>query len=181
MQVTWTELDVPGLLLSGGASMTDERGSFTKILSGADALLPDFQGRELYWTRSAAGVIRGLHFQLPPEATRKLVYVVNGAIRDFVVDLRVGSPTEQKLFEIELSPETGGLLVPVGCAHAYESLHEDTIVCYAQDIPFGNPESYAGILCSSAGIVPRAANPVIMPRDLEFPHLQDFDSPFNFG
>lgn len=180
MQVTWTELAVPGLLLSGGASITDERGSFTKILSGPDELLPDFLGSELYWTRSAAGVVRGLHFQLPPEATRKLVFVVNGAIRDFVVDLRVGSPAEGKLFEIELSPATGGLLVPAGCAHAYEALHDDTIVCYAQDIPFGDPSTYAGILCSSAGIVPRAANPVIMPRDLEFPHLADFESPFVF-
>ena len=181
MQVTWTELEVPGLLLSGGASSTDERGSFTKILSGSDPLLPDFDGRELYWTRSAAGVVRGLHFQLPPEATRKLVYVVHGAIRDFVVDLRVGSPMERKLFEIELTPATGGLLVPVGCAHAYESLEADTIVCYAQDIPFGDPSTYAGILCSSAGIIPQAAHPIVMPRDLEFPHLQDFESPFIFG
>lgn len=180
MQVTWTELPVPGLLQSGGASVQDARGSFTKILSGHDDLLGDFQARELYWTRSSAGVLRGLHFQLPPEATRKLVYVVNGAIRDFVVDLRVGSPWERRLFEIELTPDTGGLLVPAGCAHAYESLQDDTLVCYAQDIPFGDPASYAGILCSSAGIVPRSPSPVIMPRDLEFPRLGDFESPFVF-
>jgi dTDP-4-dehydrorhamnose 3,5-epimerase len=181
MQVTWTELAVPGLLLSGGASVVDQRGAFTKVLSGDDEVLGSFEGKELYWTRSAAGVVRGLHFQLPPEATRKLVYVVNGAIRDFVVDLRVGSPMEGKLFEIELNPSVGGLLVPAGCAHAYEALEDDTIVCYAQDIPFGDPDTYAGILCSSAGIVPRAASPIVMPRDLEFPHLQDFQSPFTFG
>lgn len=181
MRVTWTELAIPGLLLSEGASVTDERGSFTKVLSGPDAVLGTFSGNEIYWTRSAAGVIRGLHFQLPPEATRKLVTVVHGSIRDFVVDLRVGSPMEGRLFEIELNPLVGGLLVPAGCAHAYEALEDDTIVCYAQDVPFGDPKSYAGIRADSAGIVPVASEPIVMPRDLEFPTLADFNSPFVFG
>ena len=181
MKVTWTELDVPGLLLSSGASLIDERGMFTKVMSGSDELLGDFIGRELYWTSSAAGVLRGLHFQLPPAATRKLVYVANGAIRDFVVDLRVGSPMERRLFEIELSPQVGGLLVPAGCAHAYEALQDDTIVCYAQDIPFEDPRTYAGIRADSAGIVPRSSSTIVMPRDLQFPTLADFASPFTFA
>ena len=178
MKVTWTELEVPGLLLSGGASLVDDRGSFTKVLSGSDEVLGAFAGNELYWTRSARGVVRGLHFQLPPESTRKLVYVVNGAIRDFVVDLRVGSPMERQLVEIRLDPSVGGLLVPAGCAHAYEALEDDTIVCYAQDVPFGEDASYAGIRADSAGIIPFAEHPIVMPRDLEFPTLADFDSPF---
>ncbi len=180
MKVTWTELAVPGLLLSSGASVLDERGAFTKVLSGADPLLGDFAGREAFWTRSAAGVLRGLHFQLPPAATRKLVFVVQGAIRDFVVDLRVGSPVERQLFEIELSPRVGALLVPAGCAHAYEALLEDTIVCYIQDVPFEDAQSYAGIRAESAGIVPRSSSPIVMTRDLEFPALSEFISPFTF-
>ena len=70
---------------------------------------------------------------------------VHGAIRDFVVDLRVGSPMERRLFEIELNPSVGGLLVPAGCAHAYEALEDDTIVCYAQDIPFDDPAYVAAL------------------------------------
>ena len=181
MKVTWTELAVPGLLLSGGAVHTDDRGTLTKVLSGDDPVLGSFTGAELYWTRSRAGVLRGMHFQLPPHATRKLVYVVHGAIRDFVVDLRKGSPMERKLFEIELNPSVGGLLVPAGCAHAYEVLEEDTVVCYAQDVPFDATETYGGILYSSAGIAPRAPAPIIQPRDLEFPQLDGFDSPFVFA
>ncbi len=182
MQVEWQELAVPGLMLSGGASVSDQRGSFTKILSGPDASSGlDFVGAELYWTRSAAGVVRGLHFQLPPAATRKLVCVVSGSIRDFIVDLRAGSPMEHQLFEIELNPSVGGLLVPAGCAHAYEALEDDTIVCYAQDIPFSDDDSYAGIRADSAGIVPRSASPIVMPRDLEFPTLDEFVSPFVFS
>lgn len=180
MKVVWTELAVPGLLLSTGASVTDERGSFTKVLSGEDSVIGDFAGRELYWTSSVRGVMRGLHFQLPPEATQKLVYVVSGAIRDFIVDLRVGSPMERQLFEIELTPDMGALRVPVGCAHAYEVLEDDTIVCYAQDIPFGDPMSYAGIRTDSAGIIPRSTSPIVVARDLTFPTLDEFVSPFVF-
>jgi len=181
MKVTWSELEVPGLLLSSGASVQDQRGSFTKIMAGPDPILGDFEGRELYWTSSARGVLRGLHFQLPPAATQKLVYVVSGAVRDFIVDLRVGSPMERQLFEIELNPGVGGLLVPVGCAHAYEALDDNTIVCYAQDVPFSDEDSYGGIRADSAGIVPVAAQPIVMPRDLEFPGLDDFESPFIFS
>ena len=181
MKVTWTELEVPGLLLSRGAAMSDQRGSFTKVLSGDDPLLVGFEGREIYWTSSVQGGIRGLHFQLPPKATRKLVTVVHGAVRDFVVDLRVGSPAERRLFEIELNPNVGGLLVPAGCAHAYEALEDDTIVVYAQDIPFEDPATYAGIRADSAGIVTRSTQPIVMPRDLAFPTLADFVSPFTYA
>ncbi len=178
MKVNWTELAVPGLLLSSGASVVDERGAFTKVLSGHDPLLGDFVGREVFWTRSAAGVLRGLHFQLPPAATRKLAFVAHGAIRDFIVDLRIGSPMERQLFEIELTPQVGALLVPAGCAHAYEALVDDTIVCYAQDVPFEDTQTYAGIRADSAGIIPRSSSPIVTARDLQFPRLQDFQSPF---
>ena len=150
------------------------------MLSGDDPLLGSFEGRELYWTRSAAGVVRGLHFQLPPHATRKLVYVVKARSATSSSTCVSGRPMERQLFEIELSPSVGGLLVPAGCAHAYEALEDDTIVCYAQDVPFEDPTSYAGIRADSAGIVPRAAQPIVMPRDLEFPTLAEFVSPFAF-
>ena len=180
MQVTWTELAIPGLVLSSGASVRDERGSFTKVLSGDDSLVGDFGGREIYWTQSAQGVLRGMHFQLPPEATSKLVFVVSGAIRDFVLDLRVGSPTERRLVEVSLTAADGALLVPKGCAHAYEAMEDETIVCYAQDVPFGSPECYGGIRPDSAGIVPTSPSSIVLPRDKELPSLEDFVSPFVF-
>lgn len=180
MRVTWHELGLPGLLLSSGASTSDGRGDFTKVLSGADPVLDGFVGREVFWTRSAKGVLRGMHFQLPPEATSKLVFVVNGTIRDFVLDLRVGSPTEGNLVEVSLSPTDGALMVPKGCAHAYESLEDNTIVCYVQDVPFGTPECYAGIRPDSAGIVPQSPKVIVAPRDSDLPRLEDFISPFVF-
>jgi len=121
-----------------------------------------------------------MHFQLPPEATSKLVFVVSGAIRDFVLDLRVGSPTERQLVEVHLSADEGGLLVPKGCAHAYEALTDNTILCYAQDVPFSSPECYGGIRPDSAGIAPESPDPIVLPRDRDLPTLEDFASPFVF-
>lgn len=181
MKVTWTELEIPGLVQSSGAVHTDDRGQLTKVLSGSDPLLENFEARELYWTVSHAGVLRGMHFQLPPTATQKLIYVVAGSIRDFMVDLRVGSPAYGQLVEIAMDPSTGGLLVPAGCAHAYESLQDNTIVCYAQDVPYSDADTYGGLLYSSVGIVPRTSDPIVNPRDLELPPLSEFSSPFVFG
>ena len=180
MRVTWQQLDIPGLALSSGASVSDARGSFTKVLSGADSLVGDFEAREIYWTQSARGVLRGMHFQLPPEATSKLVFVISGKIRDFVLDLRTGSPTERELLEVTLTPTDGALLVPKGCAHAYEAMEDDTVVCYAQDVPFESPECYGGIRPDSAGIVAHSPTPVMLERDLGLPALDDFMSPFIF-
>ena len=180
MRVTWRQLGIPGLALSSGASVSDARGSFTKVLSGTDPLVGNFEAREIYWTQSARGVLRGMHFQLPPEATSKLVFVISGEIRDFVLDLRTGSPTERELLEVTLTPTDGALLVPKGCAHAYEAMEDDTVVCYAQDVPFGSPECYGGIRPDSAGIVVHSPTPVMLERDLELPALDDFTSPFIF-
>jgi len=171
---------MPGLLWTAGASFRDDRGSLSKVFSGSGPLVDDFVGHEVFWTESAEGVVRGLHFQLPPYATRKLVFVVSGAIRDFVVDLRVGSPTEGESFEMELDPAAGALLIPSGLAHAYESLHPHTIVCYVQDVPFNDEASYAGIRLDSAGFIPRTDAPVISEKDLAFPRLSDFQSPFRY-
>jgi len=121
-----------------------------------------------------------MHFQLPPEATSKLVFVVSGAIRDFVLDLRVGSPTERQLVEISLTAGDGGLLVPKGCAHAYEALEDETLVCYAQDVPFRLPECYGGISLESVGIVPESPSSIVLPRDRQLLALDDFISPFVF-
>jgi dTDP-4-dehydrorhamnose 3,5-epimerase len=180
MKVIWEELNIPGLLMGSGATMADPRGLFTKMLSGADPATNNFQGREVFWIRSRLGVLRGLHFQLPPQGTSKLVSVAQGRIRDFVLDLRVGSPTERQLVEIDLTPSRGSLLIPVGCAHAYETVEDESIVVYAQDVPMEDPACYAGIRADSAGIVTLSAQPIISSRDASLPILDDFVSPFTY-
>ncbi|MBX3581230.1 MAG: dTDP-4-dehydrorhamnose 3,5-epimerase [Rhizobiaceae bacterium] len=79
----------------------------------------------------AAGVLRGLHYQLPPFAQDKLVRVIRGAILDVAVDIRRSSPTFGKWLALEVSAERWNqILVPKGYAHGFVTLLPDTEVVY---------------------------------------------------
>jgi dTDP-4-dehydrorhamnose 3,5-epimerase-like enzyme len=161
--------------------MPDSRGSFSKILGEGDSEVDSpFRTREIFWSRSAVGVARGLHVQLPPRSTRKLVFVTSGTVRDFVLDLRRGSPTEGVVWETELDPDSGGLVIPDGCAHGFEVVSLEAVMVYAQE-DFHSPDHDAGVDLRSAGIVLRAEHPVISDRDLALPSLRSFDSPFGYA
>ncbi len=80
---------------------------------------------------AAKGVVRGLHYQLPPCAQDKLVRVIHGAILDVAVDIRKSSPTFGKWVSLEVSAEKWNqILVPKGFAHGFITLVEDTEVIY---------------------------------------------------
>ena len=86
------------------------------------------------YTFSKKGVLRGLHYQLPPYSQSKLVSVLRGAVLDVVVDIRKGSPTFGRHFSQELSAENQlQLFVPRGFAHGYITLSEDSIFTYKVD------------------------------------------------
>jgi len=82
-------------------------------------------------SRSVKGVLRGLHFQLPPFAQGKLVRVSRGAVLDVALDIRKDSPTFGKHFSIELTEENKRQLwIPPGFAHGFVSLMDDTVFQY---------------------------------------------------
>ncbi len=85
-------------------------------------------------SKSHKGVIRGLHYQLPPFAQTKLVRVINGRVLDVAVDIRKNSPTFGKHIKVELSGQNKKqLLVPRGFAHGFVVLENDTIFTYKVD------------------------------------------------
>ena len=95
---------------------------------------------------SNRGVLRGLHYQLPPMAQSKLIRVVTGRIIDVAVDIRRGSPTFGKCVITELSAENKKqLFIPRGFAHGFSVLEDNTIVQYKTD-NYYSPQDEAAIL-----------------------------------
>ena len=96
-------------------------------------------------SRSSAGVVRGLHYQLAPYTQAKLVRVIEGAVRDVVLDIRRGSPTFGRHVAVELSGENRKqLFVPRGFAHGFAVLTEHVVFAYKCD-NFYTPSHERGI------------------------------------
>jgi dTDP-4-dehydrorhamnose 3,5-epimerase len=91
------------------------------------------------------GTLRGMHYQVQPHEEAKLVSCVVGAVFDVVVDLRRKSPTFMDWLGVELGAETNKVLyIPEGFAHGFETLRDDTVVCYKM-FEFYHPECARGI------------------------------------
>ena len=140
--------DIDGVLIIEPRLFEDERGYFFEAFSERKfaeltGIITRFvQDNE---SRSAVGVVRGLHFQLPPHAQSKLVRVVRGTILDVAVDIRRGSPTFGRYVAVELSEHNHRqLFIPRGFAHGFSVLEGDAIVEYKCDNYYA-PESEGAI------------------------------------
>ena len=115
----------------------DNRGYFVETFR-ADKL-EEFLGYKIDFcqdneSKSSKGVLRGLHYQLPPFAQTKLVRVIQGRVLDVAVDIRKNSPTFGQYIAVELSGENKRqLLVPRGFAHGFVVLEDDTVFAYKVD------------------------------------------------
>ncbi|MBX2816384.1 MAG: dTDP-4-dehydrorhamnose 3,5-epimerase [Saprospiraceae bacterium] len=111
-----------------GYFMESWRGSFMKELGYTEPFVQDNESASTY------GVLRGLHYQVPPFAQSKLVRVLIGKVLDVVVDIRPASDTYGEHFSIELSGENKRqLLVPRGLAHGYVVLSPEATFVYKCD------------------------------------------------
>lgn len=126
------ETGIPGLTVIEPDVHGDERGFFMELWKAArfrEAGLPD-RFMQCNVSRSAAGVIRGLHFQYPhPQG--KLVSVLEGRIIDVAVDIRTDSPTFRRWAGVELSAANHRqLFVPEGFAHGFCVLGDGALMSY---------------------------------------------------
>ncbi|MCC7151548.1 MAG: dTDP-4-dehydrorhamnose 3,5-epimerase [Rubrivivax sp.] len=130
---------LPGVVIVEPAVFADERGWFMESWNQSrfDAglrmlgLPPPRAFVQDNHSCSKAGVLRGLHYQLPPHPQGKLVRVVRGAAFDVAVDIRRGSPTFGNWTGVELSAENGRQLwIPEGFAHGFLALADDTHFLY---------------------------------------------------
>ena len=179
--------DIEGVLIIEPRVFGDARGYFFESFNarefaektGVDvAFIQDNESRSHY------GVLRGLHFQLPPYTQSKLVRVVKGKVLDVAVDIRRGSPTYGQHVCCELTEDNHRqLFIPKGFAHGFCVLSEDAIFQYKCD-NYYHPEVDGGIsiLDESLGIdwgIPMD-KAILSEKDTKHSCLKDFDSPFIF-
>lgn len=182
MSVCFASTRLPGCFQITPAKTEDARGVFIKTFHLDDFIDAPFivPFQEEYVTTSRRGVMRGLHFQVPPCHLDKLVLCVHGTVLDAVVDLRVGSPTYGNHFLREMRGDSGDMLfIPAGCAHGFYALTDTAILVYKVSKVY-SPECDAGVHWASAGIDWPDKSPLVSDRDRCLPSLADFQSPFSY-
>lgn len=175
---------IPDLLIIAPKVFYDERGYFFESFNAAN-----FQAQGLNFSfvqdnesQSAKGTIRGLHFQHPPYAQGKLVRVVQGAVLDVAVDLRLSSPTYGRWYSVVLSAENKKqYFIPPGFAHGFKTLDDNTIFTYKCTAPYHKAsegsiqwdDPYLNIDWELNG-----TPPILSDKDKKAPAFLNFDSPF---
>lgn len=129
---------------------------------------------------SGKNVLRGIHFQNPPDQQGKLVRVIKGSVLDVAVDLRKNSPTYGLHQKVVLSGENKKqFYVPAGFGHGFLTLEDDTIFSYKCTSHY-NPKNESGILWndSQLNIDWGVNNPLISSKDKSLQKFINFVSPF---
>lgn len=182
MPFRFQPLAIPEVILIEPERIGDARGFFMEtyqyeIFAGSGITPRFLQDNH---SRSAKGVLRGLHYQKDPYAQGKLLKVVIGEIFDVAVDIRQGSPTFGQWVGEWLSAENGRLLyVPPGFAHGFCVLSETADLIY-KTTDYYHPESEKGIIWNDPhiGVEWPVSDPLLSARDQKLPTLEQAD--FNF-
>ncbi|MGJ0366426.1 dTDP-4-dehydrorhamnose 3,5-epimerase [Aliarcobacter cryaerophilus] len=146
--MTFTRTAIPDVVIIEPKVHGDSRGYFVETF--VSNKLEKFLGYQINFcqdneSKSSKGVLRGLHYQLPPHAQTKLVRVIHGRVLDVAVDIRKNSPTFGKYVAVELSGENKKqLLIPRGFAHGFVVLEDDTVFAYKVD-NYYSPQCDRGI------------------------------------
>lgn len=135
-------------------------------------------------SKSSKGVLRGLHYQLPPYAQTKLVRVIAGRVLDVAVDIRKNSPTFGQYAAVELSAENKKqMLVPRGFAHGFVVLEDDTIFAYKVD-NYYSPECDRGIAFDDENLnidwILKKEELNLSPKDTKQPKLYETNDLFEY-
>jgi len=179
--------DLPGVVIVEPAVFRDERGWFSESWNGPRfddglrqlGLPPARPFVQDNHSCSHAGVLRGLHYQLPPHPQGKLVRVVRGAAFDVAVDIRRGSPTFARWVGVELTADNQRQMwIPEGFAHGFLALQDDTHFLYkttdlyARDceraLRWDDPEIAIDWPLQRVG-----GSPHVAPKDAAAPRLAD--------
>jgi dTDP-4-dehydrorhamnose 3,5-epimerase len=178
VSVSRIQTEIPDLVLLEATAHGDERGflleSFREGVWAEHGVTGPFVQEN--HSRSAKGILRGLHFQTSP-GQAKLVRCVRGSIWDVAVDLRRDSPTYKRWEGVELSDENHRqLFVPVGFGHGFCVLSDIADVAYKLTSTY-DPATEAGIRWDDpdVGVEWPMANPQLSERDKTAPTLAEIE------
>ncbi|CAQ00751.1 dTDP-4-dehydrorhamnose 3,5-epimerase family protein [Clavibacter sepedonicus] len=174
------ELAVPDAYELTPIQRTDDRGVFLewyRFDEIQEAVGHPLDLRQANMSVSRRGVVRGVHFADVPRGQAKHVKAVSGAVLDFIVDIRVGSPTFGQWDSVRLNTETHkAVYISEGLGHCFVALTDDAAVTYLVSDVY-NPGAEHGItpLDPELGLVfpEEAGEPLLSPKDLEAPTLAE--------
>jgi len=174
--------DISGVLIISPSVFEDERGyfyeSYNKALFEKSGITEEFiQDNQ---SKSNKGVLRGMHFQNPPYAQSKLVRVIKGSVLDVALDIRKNSPTYGKYISLIIDEyEKKMLYIPVGFAHGFLTLEDNTIFSYKCSNKY-NKEAEDTLLWSdpNLNIAWNVTNPTISDKDKKGNPFANFISKF---
>lgn len=170
----FAEASLPGVWVIEPEKLQDERGFFARVWCQHEMAA---RGLSIALVQSnisfnnQKGTLRGLHYQASPYAEVKLVRCTRGALYDVVVDLRAESPTFKRWMAVELTADNYKLLyIPVGCAHGFQTLADNTEVFY-QMSEFYHPECARGVRWNDPafGVVWPLEAKIISEKDQHYP------------
>ncbi len=185
MPFRFTPLDIPDVILVEAEMFEDPRGSVVEMYRRSeflragivDTFVQDNHSRSTRW------VLRGLHYQQPPQAQSKLVSVLAGAIFDVAVDIREGSPTRGRWVGSTLSSKNRRMLyVPEGFAHGFCVLSDQADVVYKLTAEHA-PHLDRGIAWNDPdlGIAWPVSSPVLSAKDAHLPPWRQVESGFIYS
>lgn len=187
-KITITSTNLQGVVLIETQLFSDGRGFFVESYNKQDFFSVGIQEEFVQdnHSKSQKGVLRGLHYQYP-HTQGKLFRVLKGSLYDVVVDIRVGSPTFGKHIGVTLTDKSPLMLyVPIGFAHGFLVLQNDTEVVY-KVTDFYHPECDAGLIWNDSDLCIKwpliengISTPILSKKDSFLPKFSGFQSPFTF-
>lgn len=177
-----TPFKFEGTFIINGYKSNDERGWFWKNyqLTYFKKFGLHFSCEENFFSKSSPGVIRGMHFQVPPSEQAKLVTCIHGQVFDVLMDIRKSSSTFGCVASVVLSGEDNlSILVPPGVAHGFCVISQEDALMSYQTNSRHEPNLDQGIRWDSLPIKwPKTSSRIISKRDQEFKSWPEFQSPF---
>ncbi|MEW6570647.1 MAG: dTDP-4-dehydrorhamnose 3,5-epimerase [Nitrospirota bacterium] len=182
MPFHFRRLEMPDIMIIEPEIFGDLRGYFMETYKLSDFVKMGIKEHFVQenFSRSAKGVLRGLHYQKDPSAQGKLVQCLRGRIFDVAVDIRKGSLTYSQWIGVELSGENNFVLyVPAGFAHGFVVLSSSAEVLYKCTKEY-SPENDRGIIWNDPDIKVQwpVRKPLLSGKDARHPRLKDADNNF---